>query len=61
MSWYGLLAIMQEARDLRDSVVYRQGPVACPNDGTPLRYNPVRGILFCPDGDYQVAGTPRDP
>jgi hypothetical protein len=34
-------------------------PVACPNDGTPLKQGPPSqpGVLFCPMGDYEY---PRD-
>lgn len=57
MGWYQLLSISKEARQLREDE-RRAGPVACPNDGEPLQYNPVRGILFCPWGDFSVVGRP---
>lgn len=45
-SWYGLLAILTAARDeARTRATPR--PVACPNDGEPLRTG-KRGELFCP-------------
>lgn len=45
-SWYQLLDIVREARDLARQD--RQArPVACPNDGEPLKTGP-RGELYCP-------------
>lgn len=43
--WYGLLAIEQE---YRDSIAEQrsQPPVACPEDGEPLRSGP-NGELHC--------------
>lgn len=58
MSWEQLIALNKERRD----EIARQRsetPVACPYDGTPLEYNPTRGVLFCRNSDYQIAGGPR--
>lgn len=47
-SWYGLSAVLQEARQLRaedDAELAR--PSACPHDGEPLLTGP-RGELYCP-------------
>lgn len=44
--WYDLLAIEQEWRQLAADERNRV-PVACPNDGEPLRTGPA-GELFCP-------------
>jgi hypothetical protein len=45
-SWYGLLDIVKEARQLAEEEQSAR-PVACPNDGEPLRTGP-RGELWCP-------------
>ncbi|HET6286349.1 MAG TPA: hypothetical protein VFG15_06325 [Amycolatopsis sp.] len=44
-SWYGLLAIYQEAADIRRDELERD-PQACPRDGEPLVTGPD-GELFC--------------
>lgn len=44
--WYGLLAIVQEAKDVA-AQQRSEPPVACPDDGEPLRTGP-RGELHCP-------------
>lgn len=56
-SWGTLLAIVAEAREAaRDELIGT--PVACPNDGEPLRSGP-RGGLYCLWGDYswQLPGS----
>jgi len=45
MSWDQLTAISQEARDLKRQQD-QQPPVACPNDGEPLKPGP-HGGLYC--------------
>lgn len=45
-SWYDLLSIEQEMRQMLEEERSRV-PVACPNDGEPLRTGPD-GELFCP-------------
>lgn len=50
-SWYGLLSILQEARDLARADA-STAPVACPNDGEPLRAGP-HGELYCPFDGYR--------
>ena len=59
MSYEQLIAISQEARELREQEA-REAPTACPVHGVPLLYNARRGILFCPDGDFQTTGGPRE-
>jgi hypothetical protein len=44
VSWEQLLSIAQEWREMRQE--NEQIPVACPNDGEPLRAGP-RGELYC--------------
>lgn len=44
--WFGLLAIAQEAREMRREDRARQ-PIECPHDGQPLDMN-AEGILHCP-------------
>lgn len=46
MSWQQLLDIFAEAAE-EARVAKTQPPVACPNDGEPLRTGPD-GQLFCP-------------
>jgi hypothetical protein len=56
VSWYSLLAIYQEAADIRRELETRP-PLACPNDGEPLESGPD-GSLHCKfDGwtDREVA------
>lgn len=55
MPWEQLLAIQQEAADLRRDELSRP-PAACPHDGEPLRQGP-NNELYCPWGDYSY---PRD-
>lgn len=55
MSWAQLGAILREARETAADE-RRKPPVACPYDGTPLKYHPRKGLLFCPNGDYRVRG-----
>lgn len=55
MSWAQLQAILKEARETAADE-RRKPPVACPNDGEPLKYHPRKGLLFCPWGDFQVRG-----
>lgn len=43
--WYGLLAILQEARDIAQEERSRV-PQACPQDGEPLESGP-HGELHC--------------
>lgn len=55
MSWQELISIRAEAiEDLR--LWQSQPPVACPNDGEPLRQGP-NGVLFCISDGWQY---PRD-
>jgi hypothetical protein len=57
-SWYGLLAIVQEAAQLRRDEQERQ-PTACGDCGEPLQSGP-RGELFCKfDGSVWEAGPRR--
>lgn len=44
--WYGLLAIYQDAAE-ELAAEKAQPPVACPNDGEPLKTGP-HGGLYCP-------------
>lgn len=46
MSWWTLVGIIQEARDI-DAQAASTPPVECPNDYTPLKAGPD-GKLFCP-------------
>lgn len=47
MSWEELQAIERDQIDsIRDELA--EPPSACPNDGEPLRADPVRGGLRCP-------------
>jgi hypothetical protein len=55
MSWEQLRGIIDsdaQERHMRETTP----PVACPNDGEPLR-SKGDGVLFCPWGDWQ---WPRD-
>jgi hypothetical protein len=53
--WYGLLNILTYCRETREQ--YRQQhPVACPNDGTPLRVGPDDSI-YCPFDGWRWDGT----
>lgn len=45
-SWYGLLGILQAGRTEYAEDIARE-PVACPNDGEPLRVS-VTGVKYCP-------------
>lgn len=58
MSWQQLLNIRKEARVEAEYWANRP-PIACPNDGEPLRPGPAgsENTLFCPNGDYYY---PRD-
>lgn len=50
-SWFGLMAVLDAARtDALD--LARRPPVACPNDGEPLRTN-VDGVIYCPYDGWQ--------
>lgn len=51
--WYGLLAIEQEYRD-QIAVERSTPPVACPEDGEPLRTGP-RGELYCPFDGWRAS------
>lgn len=51
MSWWQLVGIIEEARDL-DRQAQSTPPTVCPYDGTTLKSTPD-GKLFCPwAGDY---------
>jgi hypothetical protein len=55
--WYGLLDIIHTSEIERE--YYRnRTPVACPNDGEPLRAGP-EGEWFCPYDGWQYTGTPE--
>lgn len=49
-SWWALKGILDEARVIRADYLARQ-PVACPNDGEPLRVS-IDGIVYCPYDNY---------
>lgn len=57
MGWDLLSTLKQQA----EFIAYYKSipPVACPNDGTPLRQGPTSdpGILYCPHDGWQY---PRD-
>lgn len=50
--WYGLAAIVDEARQ----VAAQPQPASCPNDGEPYVTGPD-GQLFCPFDGYQPTST----
>ena len=50
MSWEQLLSIGREAAEIAREEETR-APVACPNDGEPLKAGP-HGGLYCPWGDF---------
>jgi hypothetical protein len=54
MSWEQLLAIRQYDRELRAEELSRP-PLACPNDGTPLRTSPpgAGSELWCPHDGWR--------
>jgi hypothetical protein len=56
--WYGLDSTLKEQAQY---IEYYKSmpPVACPNDGVPLKEGPPSepGILYCPDDGWQY---PRD-
>lgn len=56
MGWQQLIDIRREQVE-QARAEQAAPPVACPNDGEPLRAAPHGGVLFCPWGDYQ---WPRD-
>jgi hypothetical protein len=61
VSWYQYLAIVQDAKTMaREEERFRTHPVACPNDGEPLRSGP-HGGLFCPWGDWFSDDTSLPP
>jgi hypothetical protein len=51
-SWYGLLAIVREARQT-DALYRSMRPVYCPNDGTVLVPHPRTGRLHCVFDSYE--------
>ena len=53
-SWYGLKAVLDDARAMHEEERSRP-PVACPNDGEPLRTGP-NGILYCPYDGWRWNG-----
>lgn len=58
MSWWELDTVLKEQAAYQD--YYRtQLPMACPNDGEPLRHGPPQepAILYCPFDGWQY---PRD-
>lgn len=59
MSWWGLLSIYREA-GFQVALERSRKPVACPNDGEPLRISP-QGDWFCPvDGWKAGSATQAD-
>jgi hypothetical protein len=57
-SWWQLDSVLKERAQYAN--YYRsQVPVACPNDGFPLKEGPPDqpAVLYCPAGDWQY---PRD-
>ena len=58
MSWEQLIAIRQEARDLRRSDEERP-LVMCPIDGTPLVFNSA-GWANCPMGNFRSRLTTQE-
>ena len=54
MSWYQLADIYREAAELAQ--FDRDNPIACPNDGEPLRPGPD-GQLFCPSDGWRPDGS----
>jgi hypothetical protein len=59
MSWNQLLNLIDES-NLEARAYQAAGPVACPNDGSPLERAPD-GILQCPfDAWRPDTGTPYD-
>ncbi len=54
MAWEQLVDILREAADERRDEHARR-PVACPNDGEPLRDGP-NGELFCPFDGWKYDG-----
>lgn len=57
MSWESLLAVQQEARQMAAEDAARR-PVACPNDGEPLR-DSARG-LYCPFDGWRPGDAVAD-
>lgn len=56
-SWHGLLAIIQEARQMRrEDDAESSRPATCPNDGEPLLTGP-RGELYCPYDGWRPGGV----
>lgn len=51
MSYYTLLGIIEEAREL-DKVEAKKTPVDCPNDGAILLNGPD-GVLYCPSDGWR--------
>lgn len=58
MSWEQLLSIFQTARDEAEQNAAAV-PVACPNDGEPLREGP-NGVLFCIADGWRWNGVSPD-
>lgn len=50
-SWYGLMGVLDVARQEYQEDLERP-PVACPNDGEPLRTS-IDGVIFCPFDGWQ--------
>lgn len=51
MSWYQLVSIIRSSiEEVR--LIESRPPLACPNDGEPLREGRVAGTLFCPFDGY---------
>lgn len=58
MSWWQLDTVLKEQAQYQD--FYRSElPMACPNDGEPLRHGPPQepAVLYCPFDGWQY---PRD-
>jgi hypothetical protein len=53
-SWYGLLSILEEAA-AEQAWQQQRTPMACPNDGEPLRTGPD-GTLYCPYDGWRWDG-----
>lgn len=58
MSWESLLAIEQEARQMAAEDAARP-PVACPNDGEPLRQG-ANGVTYCPFDGWRPGDAVQD-
>lgn len=53
-SWWSLVSILQEAAS-EETYQIQRDPIACPNDGEPLRTGP-HGELYCPFDGWRWSG-----